>query len=222
MSYTFSYNPVTKVASAIGNYSQDSLAIAPVNGYLEHSVNGSPFSGSWGFFSVQASPKVTVDITVSGKDKSSVTLGVPNYPASNLYAQFNVDAPPNTSDTTSIDDSTGTTLAVGPHAYNIDTITGTVTGPGINYNQGGGNAFEVGLPSRVAGGRRHLQRVLGVQLRAIHDRHRRDPETVSSTSARMAPSRVLTPRSPSIPPATRPRSTSMTRKTRPTTRPRST
>ena len=187
MSYTFSYNPFTQTAQAIGSFSKDQLVIEPVNGFLEHSVNGSPFSGSWGFFSVPAKSYVDVNVLVSGKDGSSVILGTPAGPASNLNAQFNVIAGTNTKDTVTIDDSAGTKLAAGPFAYKVDTgVTGTVTGPGINYSQASGPAFGAGvalLGSSVNGDTYFVSSVFQGEPFTIVTARR---ETAPSTSARAA------------------------------------
>ena len=57
LSYTFSYNPVTQVATAVGTAAVDSLVIEPQSGSLEYSVNGGAFSGNWGGNTVPAPPR---------------------------------------------------------------------------------------------------------------------------------------------------------------------
>ena len=148
LSYTFSYNPATQVATAAGSSgATDSLIIEPVSGFLYHEVNGGGFVGTWGGLSVPAAPTVQVNITVSTGDGSSLTLGTPTGPASELNAFFNVVAgPAGTDDSVLIDDSEGTTLASSVHPYSFDTQPGSITGPGINFFQGSSlNAFGGGL-----------------------------------------------------------------------------
>ena len=137
LSYTFSYNSGTQAATVTGTSAVDSLVIEPVSGFLEYSVNGGGFSGNWGGNSVPASPTVTVSIGLSTGEGSSLTLGTSTGPASALLATFDVTAGANTTDTLSIDDSTGTTLASGAHPYSIATAVsgGTITGPGFVVNE---------------------------------------------------------------------------------------
>jgi hypothetical protein len=154
LSYTFFYNAITKVATAAGSAAVDSLVIEPVGGLLEHSVNGGPFSAFWGRLQVPADPTVAVEITLSSGDGSSLTLGTPNGPASQLFASFDTAIPSNTTDTLTIDDSTGTTQASPTLPYSIDTgSTSTITGPGISYVESG-SSFAGGITlkgSAVAG-----------------------------------------------------------------------
>ncbi len=135
LSYTFSYNPVTMVATATGTAATDALVIEPVSGFLEYSVNGSPFSGNWGGFSVPAAPTVTVDTTLSSGDGSSLELGTPTGPASQLLATFSTTTGVNTADTLTIDDSHGTLMASPIHPYSVDLNDGAlffaVSGPGF-------------------------------------------------------------------------------------------
>ena len=89
------------------------------------------------------SPDVQVDITLSTGDGSSLTLGTPAGPASDLLASINVVAPVNTADSVLIDDSGG-----GPSmnpAYAMDTVSGVITGPGINFSQSTSAAFAGGV-----------------------------------------------------------------------------
>ena len=140
LSYAFSYNPVTKVALAVGTPATDSLVIEPVSGFLFYSVNGSAFSGSWGGNPVPADPTVSVDIhDLSSGDGSSLQLGTPTGPASQLLAAFDVRIPSNTADTLTIDDSHGTIMASPIHPYSIDLgNTLSISGPGINYTESSG------------------------------------------------------------------------------------
>ncbi len=148
LSYTFSYNPVTQVATAMGSTTGavDSLVLEPVGGFLLHSVNGGAFDGNWGGETVPTDPLLTVDVTVSDGDGSSITLGTPTGPASDFgSATLNVTAVDNTSDTTTIDDSAGTTLASPVQPYTIDTVPGTISGPGFDYDQNSSEAFSGGV-----------------------------------------------------------------------------
>ncbi len=148
LSYTFSYNPVTQVATATGSTvgATDSLVLEPLGGFLLWSQNGStPFNGTWDTSSVPLSPTLTVDVTLSNGDGSSLQLGTATGPASQLLGDLVVVAPVNTADTTLIDDSTGTTLASGIHPYSIDTSPGFISGPGFSYDQSGSAAFKGGV-----------------------------------------------------------------------------
>src|SRR5262249_3403232 len=101
--------------------------------------------GNWGGNAVPADPTVEVDVTLSTGDGSSFQMGTTTGPASELLADFVVVAPVNTSDTTLIDDSTGTTQASGIHPYLIDTSPGFISGPGFSYDQNGSAAFKGGV-----------------------------------------------------------------------------
>ncbi len=145
LSYTFSY--AGGVATALGsNGAVDHLILEPLGGFLLHSVNGGAFSGSWGGNPVPLSPTLLVNVTLSTGDGSSITLGTPTGPASTFgSATLNVVAPGNTTDTTTIDDSHGTTLASGAHPYSIDTQPGFISGPGFNYDQSASHTFTGGV-----------------------------------------------------------------------------
>ena len=158
LSYTFSYT--APVATAVGTAAVNSLVLEPVDGFLLYSVNGSAFSGNWGGSSVPASPTVSVDITLSTGDGSSLTLGTPAGPASDLLASFDVVAPANTMDSVLIDDSGGTTLSAA--TYTIDTVSGVITGPGINYNQSTSAAFAGGVALNGSGAGGNIYNVLSV------------------------------------------------------------
>ncbi len=158
LSYTFSYT--APVATAVGTAAVNSLVLEPVDGFLFYSVNGSAFSGNWGGTSVPASPTVTVDITLSSGDGSSLVLGTPAGPASDLLASFSVVAPANTSDSVLIDDSGGTTLSAA--TYTIDTVSGVITGPGINYNQSTSAPFQGGVTLSGSGASGDIYNVVSV------------------------------------------------------------
>jgi hypothetical protein len=146
LSYTFSYNVSTQVAAATDSgTSKDSLVIEPVSGFLEHSVNDGAFSGDWGGMTVPASSSVAVDITLSTGDGSSLSLGTPSGPASELLASFSVVAPANTADSVTIDDSAGTTVATGARSYSINTSAGSLTGPGFSFSEPEHHALEGGI-----------------------------------------------------------------------------
>ncbi len=145
LSYVFSYDSGTQTATATGTAAVNSLVIEPVSGFLEYSVNSGAFSGDWGGLSVPAAPTVTVDINLSTDDGATLTLGTPTGPASDLLASFSVVAPSNTSDSVTIDDSLGTTLASGIHPYAIDTGSGTISGPGFNYDESSSDVFGGGV-----------------------------------------------------------------------------
>ncbi len=146
LSYAFSYNAITQVAAAIdsGN-DKDALVIEPVAGFLEHSVNDGTFSGDWGGMSVPASAAVAVDITLSTGGGSSLSLGTPSGPASELLANFSVAVPANTADSVTIDDSAGTTVASGARPYSINATAGSVTGPGLSFTESGAHRFAGGI-----------------------------------------------------------------------------
>jgi hypothetical protein len=140
LAYTFTF--ASPIATATGDASKDALVIEPVGGFLEHSVNGSPFSSDWSGSMVPASAAITVQISLSTGDGSSLVLGTPAGAASDLLAAVSVVAPlGNTSDTCTIDDSAGTTGGT----YTIDTQPGTITGPGINFDQSASAAFVGGV-----------------------------------------------------------------------------
>lgn len=131
--YVFSYNPVTHVASAIGDGATDSLTIEASGSQLGHSVNGGLFNFLWGGFTVPASFSETVNITLSGGDGSSLVLGDAANPASFLNAGFVLSTPANTTDTVTIDDSVSSSNSI----YNVNTGIApySVTGLGINFTE---------------------------------------------------------------------------------------
>jgi hypothetical protein len=140
--YTFGYNSVTKVATATGDASADSLTLEAVAGSIEHSVNGGAFSGDWGGNTVPADPTVRVDVVVSTGSGSTLILGTPSAPASALLALLEVsEGVHDPGNTVVIDDSTNSSVAT----YTLDTGPGFITGPGINYDQSGGYAFLGGV-----------------------------------------------------------------------------
>jgi Bacterial Ig-like domain len=145
LAYTFTYNAVTHVATAAGDAATDALVISPIGGLLAHSVNGSAFDTDWSGSNVPAAVTETVDVNVGTGDGSSVQLGGVGPggggAASLLFAAFDVVAPANTTDTATIDDSGGGTLA----AYVIDTLPGFISGPGIDFDQSGSAAFQGGV-----------------------------------------------------------------------------
>ncbi|MFI5460191.1 MAG: beta strand repeat-containing protein, partial [Isosphaerales bacterium] len=148
LAYTFTYNPVTHVATAQGDAATDALVISPIGGLLEHSVNGGAFDSNWTGFTVPAAITETVDVNLGTGDGSSLKLGGDAganvaSAASLLFAAFDVVAPANTSDTSTIDDSTGTSLTAA--TYTIDTQPGTIGGPGFNYNESSSQSFTGGV-----------------------------------------------------------------------------
>jgi large repetitive protein len=165
LTYTFTYNAVTHVATAQGDAAVDALVISPVGGLLEHSVNGSAFDSDWNGSTVPAATTETVDVNVGTGDGSSIQLGGVGSgggePASLLFAAFNVDAPVNTSDTSTIDDSGGTTLAAA--AYTVDTLPGTITGPGIDYDESASQDFQGGVTLLGSGADGNTYAVLSVE-----------------------------------------------------------
>ncbi len=147
LSYTFTYDPANHVATAQGTAAVDSLVISPIGGLLEHSVNGGAFSSVWGTLegpTVPAANTVTVDVTLSSGDGSSLQLGGNSGlnvggPASALAATFILTMPTNTTDTVVIDDSTSTAASL----YMVDAGTNPnfpITGPGIKFQEPSGIA----------------------------------------------------------------------------------
>jgi len=139
LSYAFSYT--APVATATGSAAVDSLVLEPLGGFLLYSVNGAAFSANWGGITVPLSPTLQVDVELSTGDGSSLQLGTPAGPASTFgSASLNayIDAV-NSSDTMTIDDSTGTELASSTEPYLINTGTPgaptlyPITGPGFNF-----------------------------------------------------------------------------------------
>ncbi len=149
LSYTFSYDPLTQIAAASGSTigAVDSLVLEPAGGFLLHSVNGGAFDSDWGGQTVPIDPLLTVNVTLSSGDGSSITLGTATGPASDFgSATLNVlNGTGNTSDTSTIDDSHGTTLASPIEPYSIDTQPGTISGPGFNYSETGSTPFAGGV-----------------------------------------------------------------------------
>jgi hypothetical protein len=145
LAYTFAYNAATHMATATGDATTGSLLIAPLGGFLEHSQDGgATFSSSWGGLMVPAASTETVNITVSTGNGSSLQLGggTGHGPASALFAAFKIVAPAgNTTDTATIDDSGSSATST----YTINTQNGTVTGPGIDYNESSGAPFGGGV-----------------------------------------------------------------------------
>ncbi len=141
LSYTFNYDPVTQIATATGTAATDSLVLEPLGGFLLHSVNGSPFDGTWfnGVtpVSVPLDPTLVVDVSLSTGDGSSLQLGTSTGPASDFGSATLSSTTPggNASDTLLIDDNHGTTLASPIHPYSIDLNDGAldfaVSGPGF-------------------------------------------------------------------------------------------
>ena len=166
LSYTFSYNPVTQVAMAQGSTTgaTDSLVLEPLGGFLLYNVNNTGFSGNWGGMTVPVDPLLTVNVAVSNGDGSSITLGTATAPASDFgSASLHVDEPnTNTSDTSIIDDSHGTTLASTIHPYSIDTVPGTISGPGFNYSQSGSEPFSGGVVLKGSAVNGNIYNVLSV------------------------------------------------------------
>ncbi len=165
LSYTFSYS--APVAMAVGSTTGavDSLVLEPLGGFLLYSVNGAPFSGNWSGNTVPLSPTLQVDVQLSNGDGSSLTLGTPSGPASTFGSgTLSVVAPANTADTMLIDDSNGTTLASSIQPYSIDTVPGTVSGPGFNYDQNGSRNFGGGVTLEGSPVNGDLYNVLSVNV----------------------------------------------------------
>ncbi len=131
LSYTFSYDPGTMVAMAVGTAATDSLVIKPVSGSLEYSVNGSTFSSDWGGQTVSAQSNVTVELDLSSGDGSSLQLGASSGAASQLHAPIVATVPTNSTDTLTIDDS----ASAAASTYTVDTGSGDITGPGFSYRE---------------------------------------------------------------------------------------
>ncbi|HZZ42239.1 MAG TPA: hypothetical protein VFE58_04835 [Tepidisphaeraceae bacterium] len=139
--FSYTFDLVGNAASATGDASTDSLVIAPIGGLLEHSVNGGAFSSDWNGNTVPASNTITVTVNLTTGDGSSFQLGSGADAASNSNAHFVVIAPANTSDTAGIDDSQGASAGT----YTYDTSAGTISGPGIDYNESSSNPFTGGV-----------------------------------------------------------------------------
>lgn len=139
LSYTFNYNPVTHIATAVGDSATDELVISPVGGLLAHSVNGSLFDTDWNGSNVPAAVTETVDVTLTSGDGSRFKLGGQSGPfaadpASSVFAAISLTIPANTISSSIIDDTEGTTASAA--TYNVDLAsTFSVTGPGINYSE---------------------------------------------------------------------------------------
>jgi hypothetical protein len=124
LAYTFNFNPVTMVATAVSDGSNnDSLTIDQSAGFIDWSVNGSLPSSNWGGFAVPNAATVVVDITqASGGTGEIVTLGSAVGPISTMAPTFSVGGNPAGS-STFLNDTTGTTPAVGADAYSYDGFT---------------------------------------------------------------------------------------------------
>ena len=144
LSYTFTYNATTHVASALstgGN--NDALVIDQTGGSLQYSLNGAAASTNWSGQTVPDSAATTVNITeAKGGTGEVVTIGSATAPISTLTARFailNTQTP--TSSSLILDDAAGAIPAVGTSAYTAN--NGTFTGPGpftvtSSVNQTGG------------------------------------------------------------------------------------
>lgn len=164
LAYGFSYNPAGHVATANGNAATDALVVSPIGGLLQHSVNGSAFDSDWGGLTVPASVIETVNVNLSTGDGSSLQLGGNaganvGGAASLLTANFNVVAVANTADTVTIDDSAGITAAP---TYTVNLLPGTISGPGIVYNESASAAFQGGVTIKGATTTANTYNVLSV------------------------------------------------------------
>ena len=128
LSYTFTYNPVTHIASVVGTAAADSLTILPIGGLLEHSVNGSPFDSNWSGLAVPAAVTEAVDITLSSGNGSSLTLGDLTSPASNIFAVINLGSVVTPANNSLIIDDRASVHAAG--TYDFYNTLGAITGPG--------------------------------------------------------------------------------------------
>ena len=137
LSYTFSLvgqtATVSPVAATGGPILIDEVLITG-NPFLEWSQdNGVTFSADWddatpGTQTLPATTASTINLTPTTGAGSSITLGDPVSPASNIFALFHlgvVGTPANNSVT--IDDSTSTQAA---GTYDFYSTLGTITGPG--------------------------------------------------------------------------------------------
>ena len=129
LSYTFSYNPVTMIATAVSdNASNDNLVIDQSGGDIEWSLNGSIPSSNWGGFAVPNLPTVNVDIMEgSGGANESITIGSPTGAISTITPVIAISGSPASSSLT-LDDSSGTVPATGADSYRYNGTT--FTGPG--------------------------------------------------------------------------------------------
>ena len=111
---------------------------------------------------VPASAAVTVAITLSSGDGSSLSLGTPSSPASELLASFSVVAHTNSADSVVIDDSAGTTRASDAQPYSINTSAGSVSGPGFSFTESGPHAFAGGITLEGSAANGDVYKVLSV------------------------------------------------------------
>jgi hypothetical protein len=76
----------------------------------------------------------------------SLVMGTPSGPASHLFAAFDVVSPVNTANSVVIDDSGATAT----NTYVVNTAPGTISGTGINYNEGASSLFAGGITIKGA------------------------------------------------------------------------
>ena len=133
----------TSTGTATGDSAVTNLYLVEFSGLVYHSTDGIVFSPDWGAgLTIAAAGATTINVSVSTGDGSVVQLGfVVLSNASDLQAAVNVTSVANTANRIVIDDS-GRSAAV---TYTIDTGPGTITAPGINFNQGASAAFQGGV-----------------------------------------------------------------------------
>jgi hypothetical protein len=134
----------TTTGTATGDSAVTNLYLVEFSGIVYHSTDGIVFSPDWGGgLTIGASATNTINVSVSSGDGSTVQLGhTALSPASDLLVQLNLVAVANTADTVLIEDSTNASTGV---TYTIDTGPGTITAPGLNFNQGASAAFQGGV-----------------------------------------------------------------------------
>jgi hypothetical protein len=139
----------TNTGTATGDSAVTTLYLEEFGGLVYHSTDGVVFSPDWGGgLTIAAAGTSTVNVAVSTGDGSIVIVGGVLAPASALLANINVVCAVNTADQTVIDD-TGNSAAV---TYTINTLPGTITAPGLNYNQSAAAAFQGGVTLKGGSG----------------------------------------------------------------------
>jgi hypothetical protein len=139
--YTFTGGG-TNTGTAQGDAAVTILFLEEFAGLIYHSTDGTVFSPDWGAgLTIPALPASTINVNVSTGDGSQVQLGGVLSPASALQATILTVAIANTTDLVIIDDSANTAAVT----YVLDTLPGTITAPGINYNQTMSAAFQGGV-----------------------------------------------------------------------------
>ncbi len=140
----------TNTGTATGDGNTTTLYLAEYSGNVYHSTDGTVFSSDWGGGNaIPAASTTTINVAVSGGDGSVVQLGfVALSNASDIQAAVNVVCGLNTTDQIVIDDS-GNPATV---TYTVHTLPGTITAPGINFNQSASQAFQGGVTVKGGSG----------------------------------------------------------------------